>query len=212
MKIIAYTYEADFHCPACARKACALGELDPGDTVRGYDEHEIPFDQTDREGNRVHPVFSLDELPCDLSVEAGGYTPVTCGDCRAIIKEASPERVLTNLRVAADAAARGAQGTGPVNEAGLAAIRKIIAAVRAGTVTWVSVPGPNEHCPALQGKVFTGGDRFQLLVLRAPIIEQGGKLCYRGTAITGPGIMVIHLHPAIAEYLFTVAEQSRTDH
>ena len=119
------------------------------------------------------------------------------------------EETYEQRREREQAAARGAQGTGPVNEAGLAAIRKIIAAVRAGTVTWVGVPGPNEHCPALQGKVFTGGDRFQLHILRAPIIEQGGKLCYRGTAITGLGSMIIHLHPAIAEYLFTVGQSTR---
>ena len=210
MNIIAYTYEADYHCPDCTRKAYALGQLLTGDTVRGYDEHTLPFDTTDAEGNRVHPVFSLDELPCDLSVEAGGYTPVSCGDCRAIIKEASPERVLTNLRVAADAAARGAQGTGPVNEAALAAIRKIIAAALVGTVTWVSVPGTNEHCPALQGNGGgTGGDRFQLLIVRYASAEEGGKLCDRGTVITGPGLMFIHLHPAIAEYLFTVGQSTR---
>lgn len=106
------------------------------------------------------------------------------------------------LRTAAEAAARGVSGTGPVHEA--AALRQIIAAVSAGTVTWAVVPGPKPSCPALQGSGGTQAGPFQLLLVRAPIIEEGGEVCYRGTAIAGP-FMVINLHPAIAQYFFTIA-------
>lgn len=214
-KIIAYTYEADYHCPDCTRHnwrdsiAAAKYVRKPETLHEVLDENGVPFTAIDREGNRVHPIFSTDELPCDLPESAGGYTPVTCGDCRAIIKEASPDTVLSHLRAAAEAAARGASGVGPVPAAAAKALGRILTAARAGLVTWISVPGPNPQCPALQGNGSAEDQPFQLLVIRAPIVEEGGKLCYRGTAIAGPGIMVIHLHHAIAEYLFTVAERSR---
>lgn len=66
VRIVAYTYDADTHCPSCAEKRWGLEEH--GRWVRE--------DATDREGNTVHPVFSTDELE-DLEV---------CGTCREMIR------------------------------------------------------------------------------------------------------------------------------
>ncbi len=69
-RIIAYTYDADIHCPACAYRLFGPGRESvpaPGLT----DEHGIPYRTLDREGNAVHPVFSTDEL-----------YDTHCGDCR----------------------------------------------------------------------------------------------------------------------------------
>jgi hypothetical protein len=88
MKTIAYTYEADFHCPACTKKR--FGSASTGVVyLEPTDQHGIPYEATDSEGNLVCPVSGLDELPCDLPPEAGGYSPVICGDCQTVIKERS---------------------------------------------------------------------------------------------------------------------------
>ena len=54
MKIIAYTYEAAMHCPACAR-------VQFGAFQGESDEHGVWLDAKDREGNHVAPVFDTDE-------------------------------------------------------------------------------------------------------------------------------------------------------
>ena len=77
MRVIAYTYLADVHCPECARErfragmtvACkhvdgGLLDLDDGD------ENGVATNALDREGNLIHPVFDIDEH---------GFTH--CGDC-----------------------------------------------------------------------------------------------------------------------------------
>ena len=61
-EIIAWTYEADYHCPDCAWRRFGHALEDP-DTV-------------DREGNPLHPVFSWDEAPID---------GIACGDCGEVI-------------------------------------------------------------------------------------------------------------------------------
>lgn len=66
MRIIAYTYEADVHCPACANQRFGLYIRFP------RDEHGIPLDSKDREGNPVRPVFVTDE-----------HHFTHCGDCNA---------------------------------------------------------------------------------------------------------------------------------
>lgn len=55
MRIVAYTYEAAAHCPDCA--AARFG----GPGVGNLDEHGVGEHARDREGNRVWPVFDLDE-------------------------------------------------------------------------------------------------------------------------------------------------------
>jgi len=78
MKIVAYTYEADFHCPACAVEAAAVGLLKREPPLDSWtDEHGLAADLIDREGNRIHPVFDIDEHEHDE----------TCGDCRAPIRD-----------------------------------------------------------------------------------------------------------------------------
>jgi hypothetical protein len=93
MKIIGYTYEADYHCVECTQKRWQV-DTDATKYVRKpelwhevLDEHGVPYKATDREGNNVHPIFSTDELPCDISDEGGGYSPVVCGDCGEVIRE-----------------------------------------------------------------------------------------------------------------------------
>lgn len=78
MKVIAYTYDADVHCPACTRKALARGtitaapiwNIEPPATRRGRAAFiaDMLFDSN---GNEVGAMFSTDECP-----EA-----VMCADC-----------------------------------------------------------------------------------------------------------------------------------
>lgn len=95
MRIIAYTYDADVHCPHCAKafaeKQFRRGELAgiklapytlpdhpmPGisslNEVTPRDTNGVPCSFHDREGNEAHPVFDIDEDP------DGSFTH--CGDC-----------------------------------------------------------------------------------------------------------------------------------
>jgi hypothetical protein len=70
--IIAYTYEADVHCPYCTLNAFMLGGADRDRglhhkpitiTPRFFDrdEHGLPVELIDSDGNPVHPVFTTDE-------------------------------------------------------------------------------------------------------------------------------------------------------
>ena len=69
-RIIAYTYCADVHCPACADAAYAAGRLVRSGRQGEYDEHGLPMSLIDGEGNPVRPVFSTEE-----------YWVYACGDC-----------------------------------------------------------------------------------------------------------------------------------
>jgi hypothetical protein len=64
--IIAYTYEAAIHCPACTRLR-----------FQKIDQVTVRIDDmcTDREGNLVRPVFSTDETPPGES----------CDDCHEVL-------------------------------------------------------------------------------------------------------------------------------
>jgi len=74
-RIVAYTYEADVHCPDCAAHHAFTGLLRRMPPLRlDTDEHGLAFDLIDREGNPVHPVFSTDER---------GDSLTHCGDCGA---------------------------------------------------------------------------------------------------------------------------------
>lgn len=90
-RVIAYTYEADYHCIGCTKARFDAG----GFTKENFlgrpdelDEHGVSMAATDGERNNVNVVFSTDELPCHIPAEAGGYTPVTCGTCHGVIAEA----------------------------------------------------------------------------------------------------------------------------
>lgn len=70
--IVAYAWCADICCPECTKAAYNVNVLKPDAHSPNYghfDEHNLP-DMIDREGNRVHPVFSTDE-----------YIPAYCGSC-----------------------------------------------------------------------------------------------------------------------------------
>lgn len=55
MKIIAYTYDADIHCPDCTEHRAAVGLLTRRPPLQlGTDENGIAFDLVDTEGNAVH--------------------------------------------------------------------------------------------------------------------------------------------------------------
>jgi hypothetical protein len=70
--IIGYTSDAAFHCPACTRARWAAGQLTlPHAGPPELDEHNVPVDTIDREGNTVHPVFVWDDIGREH-----------CDDCR----------------------------------------------------------------------------------------------------------------------------------
>ena len=72
MRIIAYTYCADVHCPECTKRDAAVGIIKREPPLRmGTDMHGITEDLVDSEGNRVHPVLDIDE-----------HDFTHCGDCR----------------------------------------------------------------------------------------------------------------------------------
>jgi len=78
MRVIAYTYDADVHCPACTRRALAIGTLTAAPVwnieppaTRRKDRHGMPEMLFDSKGNEVGALFSTDECP-----EA-----VMCADC-----------------------------------------------------------------------------------------------------------------------------------
>lgn len=80
MRIVAYAYLAALHCPYCTRYALRayrqqITRLHPGPAR--LDEHGLPDDMIDREGNPVRPVFSTDALePDDV-----------CDDCLRPLRE-----------------------------------------------------------------------------------------------------------------------------
>lgn len=73
MRIIAYTYDAAMHCPKCTLRQFTIGRLALAYPCAN-DEHGVPYDLLDREGNEVRPVFSTDEIglfeACDDCGEA----------------------------------------------------------------------------------------------------------------------------------------------
>lgn len=81
-RIIAYTYEADYHCIGCTQKRFA-----PPGTELKRDECGVPFLAHDGDKNPVHPVFDTDELPTDLSAHDGGWPAIACGTCQTVIHE-----------------------------------------------------------------------------------------------------------------------------
>lgn len=71
MRIIAYAYCADVHCPDCARTNADVGILTRKPPLQlGADRHGLAFDLIDREGNAIHAIYDIDE---------GDNTH--CGDC-----------------------------------------------------------------------------------------------------------------------------------
>ena len=82
MRILAYTYSADYHCLDCAYKAFGVES-----SYLDLDENGIPMDQQDDENNFVHPVFSGDEwmeLDEDYLLE-NPIQYLECSDCYKIL-------------------------------------------------------------------------------------------------------------------------------
>lgn len=74
MKIIAYSFEADVHCPACTQQAAGMTVSHTHPNAIGFstlDSFGIEYDTVDREGNLIRPVFNIDE-----------HEFTHCGDCR----------------------------------------------------------------------------------------------------------------------------------
>ena len=102
MRIIAYTYEADYHCIECTRVRFGDSKGDLAIT-NGQKWCDALWPTLDNEGNLVHPVFSIDEW-YDInkpSVFADGTCDhdwdwqcvcndtqyLACGDCHEVIEE-----------------------------------------------------------------------------------------------------------------------------
>lgn len=79
MRIIAYTYEADYHCPECAKQR--FGTNPQADN----DEHGLDPNICDIEGNPIHPVFSTDETEY-RDEDTGIMRKHHCGDCETVIQ------------------------------------------------------------------------------------------------------------------------------
>lgn len=65
MSIIAYSFNADVHCPGCTKAREQSLRLDHNhpyaiDALM-LDEHGIEYDLVDNDGNLIHPVFDTDE-------------------------------------------------------------------------------------------------------------------------------------------------------
>lgn len=74
---IAYTYEADRHCPRCAKERF------------GADEHGfVPEEARDNEGNEIGALAPWDEWEQDLSEPQ----TLACETCGEVIEEYVPNR------------------------------------------------------------------------------------------------------------------------
>ena len=87
MNIIAYRYEADFHCVGCTIKRFHWTKKNKGnsDGPSLCNQYGISPNATDSEGNTVNPIFSDD---CNESLTR---VYLVCGDCHDIIETYSPE-------------------------------------------------------------------------------------------------------------------------
>ena len=96
MNIIAYTYEADYHCIDCTLSRYTSGgfnnryseqhTINHGGQV---DTNGVHVDVYDYEDNLVHPLFGLDEWQeFDEGFLAENPTQyLACGDCHEVIEE-----------------------------------------------------------------------------------------------------------------------------
>jgi hypothetical protein len=79
-RVIAYTYEADVHCPACTQARHLKGgfkidwdlHCEMIKTTCTIDANQVPYCATDKEGNLIHPVFSTDEHDFTHCADCGG--------------------------------------------------------------------------------------------------------------------------------------------
>ena len=101
MRIIAYTYDADYHCIDCTRKRFGDSKGDLAIT-NGQKWCDALWPTLDNEGNMVHPLFSTDEWQeLDDSFLADNPTQyLACGDCHKVIEEYTHTWVETELEYA----------------------------------------------------------------------------------------------------------------
>lgn len=81
VRIIGYTFNADYHCVDCTQRAFA-----PAKRGVKVDECGVPFLAHGMDKQPVHPVFDTDELPTDLEDRHGGASVMACRDCGIIIR------------------------------------------------------------------------------------------------------------------------------
>ena len=84
--IIAYTYDAEYHCIFCTGKkliAVARNKRKMGINTETSIETVV-----DNDGNEIHPLFSTDEwMELDESyLSENPIQHLTCGDCHKIIE------------------------------------------------------------------------------------------------------------------------------
>ena len=99
MNIIAYTFEADYHCIDCTVKrygkhrSICIHYVQGKPCTNCRDSNGILYEQKDSEGNLVHPLFSIDEWQeFDEGFIAENPTQyLTCGDCHEVIEEYTHE-------------------------------------------------------------------------------------------------------------------------
>ena len=99
MRIIAYAYEADYHCIDCTRNRFSDSPKARIKWTHEVDEHGVwndsQFPTLDTEGNEIHPLFSTDEW-VELDDSYLAENPIqhlACGDCHDIIETYTVEGV-----------------------------------------------------------------------------------------------------------------------
>ena len=100
MTVIAYTYEADYHCIDCTRARYQsngfydrYGKQWRWDYGGQLDWNGVVIVLYDNEANMVHPLFSTDEWQelDDSFLEENPTQYLTCGTCHEIIDEFTTE-------------------------------------------------------------------------------------------------------------------------
>jgi hypothetical protein len=83
MTVIAYTYDADYHCIDCTKKYVRNNE--PPESVQAVLDGEEEY--SDSEGNPIHPVFSTDEWYANDIYEGNAKATLSCSTCGNVIEE-----------------------------------------------------------------------------------------------------------------------------
>lgn len=107
MRIIAYTYEAGYHCIDCTTEKYHYSKQDWIDwnfkiPHPASDTNGIHVSQTDSEGNPVYPLHCIDEWQeLDEGFLADNPTQyLACGNCHEVIEEYTHAWVETDLEYA----------------------------------------------------------------------------------------------------------------
>jgi hypothetical protein len=103
MRIIAYTYGADYHCIDCTtrnkkfQRTLCIHYIQGKPCNNCRDSNGLLYEQKDNDGNLVHPLFSTDEWqeldPSFLEDNPTQY--LACGDCHKTIDEYTVESEVT---------------------------------------------------------------------------------------------------------------------